>query len=398
MTPREKLYLSAWQATFKAPEASLAKWKLLATIYPDFYAGVGSYSFFSWRIANDFPSAVAAAESTLTPQNPHKTISRFFLGNLYLGEEKYNESLKSYDEAVKAGIIRTEYLAAAYAAKHDFREANHWLKRSKPSGVPAGDLDSYVNGIAIRLDQGDWSDAYSVLAEAQRQANSLGTRSGTQFRLIYLSLKSLTAPRDGFQAKLINYVAHVNAAMRGESQVNLDDNKFRLAFSAYLAAKTSHPDLAKKVLNELVISTSGLPATANMKTIAEAELALAHKDPHEAIRQLRPLVNGTELFVTHVVLLDAYQASGNLEAASAEARWLASHRGRAYAEYSVQWITTAFNVAETDLALLDQAELAARQGDKNLAAQKLDAFHKAWPSADRLPWLDSRLSALKALH
>jgi putative peptide modification system cyclase len=393
LTPREKLYLTAWKETFETPAASLAKWKLLATVYPDFFAGVGGYSFFSWRIANDYPQAISASKATLAPQNPYQTISRFFLGNLYLGEEKYGEALKSYTEAVKGGIIRTEYLAAAYAAKREFAEADHWLKQSKPSGVATGDLDTYVNRIAIKVDEGKWGDAYGVLSDARHQAAAVGSRGITQFALIHLSLQSLTSP-DRLKPELTSYVASVNAAMRTEPSVNKEDNEFRLAFAAYLAARNGDGPLAKSIIDGLVVGDGGLVATANMYKIAQAELALTSGNPAQAIRVLRPLTDGTELFLTHVALLDAYKASKNHAAATSEAKWLAAHRGRAYSEYSVQWITTAFNVAESDLASLDLAELSIQAGNKDQARKELVTFYKAWPNAGDMPWLASRIHAV----
>jgi putative peptide modification system cyclase len=393
LTPREKLYLAAWKETFEKPSASLSKWKLLATVYPDFFAGVGSYSFFSWRIANDYPKAISVAKATLAPQNPHKTISRFFLGNLYLGEEKYDEALKSYNEAVKAGIIRTEYLAAAYAAKRNFHEADHWLKQSKPSGVAAGDLDTYVNQIAISVDEGKWPEAYRVLADAQHQASLVGSRSTTQFDLIHLSLQSLTSS-DHLDPELARYVASVVEAMHTEPAVNNADNKFRLAFTAYLAARNGDASLAKDIMSKLTVGREGLVATANMYKVAQSELALIDRDPEQAIHILRPLVDGTELFLTHVALLDAYKASKDYASATSEAKWLINHRGRAYSEYSVQWITTAFNVAESDIASLDLAEISTQMGNKDQAKRELGEFYKVWPNAGSLPWLASRIQRI----
>jgi putative peptide modification system cyclase len=393
LTPREKLYLAAWKETFEAPSASLAKWKLLATVYPDFFAGVGSYSFFSWRIANDYPQAISAAKATLAPQNPHKTISRFFLGNLYLGEEKYDDALKSYTEAVKGSLIRTEYLAAAYAARRNFPEADHWLKQSKPSGVAAGDLDTYVNQIAISIDEGKWPEAYRILANAQHQASLVGTRGTTQFDLIHLSLQSLTSV-DHLNPELARYVASVEEAMRTEPAVNSADNKFRLAFAAYLAARNGDVSLAKGVMSKLTVERDGLVATANMYKAAQSELALIDGNPEQAIHILRPLVDGTELYLTHVALLDAYKASKDYASAASEAKWLIAHRGRAYSEYSVQWITTAFNVAESDIASLDLAEISIQMGNKEQAKRELGEFYKAWPNAGSLPWLAPRIQAI----
>jgi hypothetical protein len=132
-----------------------------------------------------------------------------------------------------------------------------------------------------------------------------------------------------------------------------------------------------------------------MYKVAQAELALVNGNPAQAIRTLHPLVGGTELFLTHVALLDAYRASKDYAAATSEAKWLITHRGRAYSEYSVQWITTAFNVAESDIASLDLAELSIQMGNKDQAKKELAAFDEVWPNATNLPWLASRIQVLE---
>jgi uncharacterized protein HemY len=57
---------------------------------------------------------------------------------------------------------------------------------------------------------------------------------------------------------------------------------------------------------------------------------------------------------------------------------LSSHRGRAYAEFNQQQVLTAFNVAQTTLAMLRGAEAAHASGDAASARRLLDAYKAAW--------------------
>jgi hypothetical protein len=108
------------------------------------------------------------------------------------------------------------------------------------------------------------------------------------------------------------------------------------------------------------------------------------------------LVDGSELCLVHQALLDTYTSSNRYEDALREAMWLASHRGRAYAEYNVQRILTPLNVVQSDLALLSAAELALKLGRKDEAKTHLAEFRKAWPDADRIGFVTARIKALDA--
>jgi hypothetical protein len=97
---------------------------------------------------------------------------------------------------------------------------------------------------------------------------------------------------------------------------------------------------------------------------------------------LKALVDGSELYLTHAALRDAYAGAEDGTAdALRESRWLTAHRGRAYAEASPLLMT--WNVLQSDLALLDSAELALIAKDKEGARLSLSRFESAWPEASR---------------
>lgn len=130
--------------------------------------------------------------------------------------------------------------------------------------------------------------------------------------------------------------------------------------------------------------------------MARAEIKRASGKPQDALAILKPLVNGSELYITHVALMNAYADAHSDVDALVEAHWLSSHRGRAYLEFNVQQVLTPFNVAESNLALLRAAELSAASGDKTAARNSLATFLAAWPQAAKLSWLAPRLRRLHA--
>ena len=105
-------------------------------------------------------------------------------------------------------------------------------------------------------------------------------------------------------------------------------------------------------------SETDTPVLDNLRGVAKAEIERASGKPQTALAILKPLVNGSELYVTHVALMDAYIDAHDNAGTLTEARWLSSHRGRAYMEYNAQQVLTPFNVAESNFAFSRAVKLS----------------------------------------
>jgi len=127
------------------------------------------------------------------------------------------------------------------------------------------------------------------------------------------------------------------------------------------------------------------PLLAQLLTVVQAGQLRLDGKPAEAIRLLRPLLRGDELFQVHSALRAAYAAAGQDEDALAEARWLAQHRGRAYIETGGSQVLQTLNVADTTLALREQARSLARLGQDAEAQRQDEAFRRAWPQSGSSP-------------
>jgi len=102
-------------------------------------------------------------------------------------------------------------------------------------------------------------------------------------------------------------------------------------------------------------------------------------------------------------LVDALAADGQHAAALTEARWLATHRGRAYSETINDMMLVPTNVVHSRLAWIYQAEQAIRQARPDIAAAALQRFGQAWgsavlplPIAERFNAAHEALAALSA--
>ena len=112
---------------------------------------------------------------------------------------------------------------------------------------------------------------------------------------------------------------------------------------------------------------------------------------------LKAQLDGSELCLVHVTMLDAYLRAGDDGRALEHARWLADHQGRAYAEYNLDKALMPFNVAQARLARLTAAELSLQLGDREAARRDLDAFKRGWHEEGASPDLLARIRKLQGL-
>jgi len=138
------------------------------------------------------------------------------------------------------------------------------------------------------------------------------------------------------------------------------------------------------------------PVLWQWRELVDAELLRAQGRPAAAVEKLRRIGDDDDrLYLVRVSLLDALADDGQHEAALEEARWLAEHRGRAYAENVTDMLLVPLNVAHSRLAWLYQAEQAIHLGRVDVATEALDRFVRYW-QPDRLPApLQARLQAAR---
>jgi len=121
--------------------------------------------------------------------------------------------------------------------------------------------------------------------------------------------------------------------------------------AAYLAAHASDVKLAKDALASAgKASNEDTPVLDNLRNVAQAEIARASGNPQKAIAILKPLLDGSELYITHAALMDADADAHDEDSAMDELRWLLSHRGQAYMEFNIEQMLAPFNVATADIA------------------------------------------------
>jgi putative peptide modification system cyclase len=393
LPPRDALYVEALRETFGPPRPALEKWKLLANLYPDFFPGQGAYGYFAWELANRYSQAIQSAKIGASPQNAHRAASQYLLGTLYLGNEQYADALREFDEFNAVPGTPVGFHAAAFAAQRSYDKSEALLASTKREPT---DATLATSRAIFALDQGRWSEGREIIRNARAQPK-LASAQARQLNSIDLSLAALESKATPAFAKAARDIlkAERDAQPAPVSQAARSDSEFRILLAAYLAAKADDVESARTILSSAgpITRDPDYPVLLNLRDVVQSELARAEHRPDDAIKTLVQRNDGTELYVTHVALMDAYAASAKPSEALREAEWLATHRGRAYTEYGAEWVMTAFNVVQSDLALLRASELARSAGQADSSRQWRDQFIKAWPGAAKVPFVAPRLAA-----
>jgi putative peptide modification system cyclase len=394
LSARDALYVDAWAATYLTPGQALEKWKLLVSVYPDYFPGIGAYAYFLREYGNRFEEAISYLEQSVSSKNPNRAASETMLGALYVEAGRYGDAMHAFSKAETDGMRsqNTVYLLA-YAAQRKFSDTAAVLARSKSANIPSMDIGSVNVRSAIAVDQGNWKEANGELEAARTQAKALGPRFVGRFRGTILSLNALDGTPTAAQVSALkDYLAWQEKALGTAAPTDIPDLKFQITLAAYLAAYLGDTTLANQALGAVSPeSDADTPVLKNMHRVAKAEIERASGKPQAALTILKSLASGSELYITHVALMNAYADAKDNSSALTEARWLSSHRGRAYAESNMHLMLAPFNVAWSDLALLNAAEFSKALGKDTEARKSLVAFENVWPTAKETSWLAHRL-------
>ncbi|MBL0162286.1 MAG: putative peptide modification system cyclase [Xanthomonadales bacterium] len=402
LSARDTLYAESFLATMAQSSDALGKWQVLVDTYPDYFIATGGFAYISWIEANRFDAnTISLALSAASTKNPTPIPSRHVLAILYLGNERYKEAAQVLKEAEADGLKFTHYLAATEAAQRRFDEAEKTLARMPAIPMaenPAAGSARTILEVAFLLDQGRIADATSALAGASGQfADASNFRN--QFDVMGLSIRSVlelsdTASTTAAIESAIEQTKTLRATAAPTELMVLDA---RQSLLAYLAARTAQPALAKKALATMGDEGHPVHTTAyKLRSIAEAEIARKSGQPQQAIKQLEKLLDGSELYITHAALEDAYTQDGERDSdALKESEWLSAHRGRAYAEAGAEKLLSPLNVLLSDLSLLSGAELAIKNKNPERAASMLGKFIEVWPENSRAPPFAARVKKIQ---
>ena len=397
LPPRERLYHDALIAMLGPTDQALEKWKLLWNLYPDHFGAYYNYALTSWDQANRFEAGIQPLEKALSPHNYSRANAHYLLGTLNLGLERYDRAFEHL-EAARAGKGDSMGLVHvdAAAATRRFDQAQAALDAVKLSGSASNDVFRHVSALSLVLDRGEWEKALVAANDAVADAKTVGPLYERIFAGMRLPLLQKSEPRERFAPVLTKFIDGELAALKTPDDPNHAHAVFASLFGAYLAASSHLDALADRAITTAgpLADRLGVPNIEQMLVIASAERDRSRGRAEAAIERLRPILDGNELYLSHRVLMGALVDAHRTAEALEQAAWLASHRGRAYAEYGSLQLVRAANVLESNLAPLAAAEIAGAA----LPAERRADLDKLWPAATRPAFVSARLRAIDSLR
>ncbi|HEY0178276.1 MAG TPA: tetratricopeptide repeat protein, partial [Dokdonella sp.] len=399
LTDRDRLLGEAWLATVTSSSEAVRKWKVLSDAYPDFSAGAGGYAYFAWQLENRYDDDVfAKANVSASRQNPKRGPAVHLLGILNLGVERYADALLNFDDAEAGGVSFKPYHAATLVALRRYDDAAKLLP-ARPETFDRNAVLGTMNEllrVAIPLARGDWAGTSAALSAAHSIAQA---PVGFDAALNVTELALFEPPSAEAAARIRTLLDDARTRWRaGDADHAASDAGIVLLY-AWLDARVGAAAAAADAVAEIERGAGAVldsAVLAALRSVAKAQIALAQDRPAEAVALLRPLLDGREPCLAHAVLLDAYTKQGDAAQAEQQARWLTAHPGRAFAEYGLDKALMPFDVAQSRLAALALAELAAKRGDLAVARREFDRFERDWRAAGAPPALLARVAALQS--
>ncbi len=398
LSPTDKLLVNAWLARFTSPRDALEELKTVTNLAPDLFQAQGAYAYFLWKYANDYPSAIQAAEKNAISQNPNRGLGLYLLGTLELGMERYPESSSQFSQSESVGTrLQGNFYASLFAAQRNFSKVHEIYRKSRPDASASDALESEIMRITLSLDQGRWDEIKSALGKTAERKPRLPAEFAAQFQGASLGAQLVIAD-DSKRSQLLEKIALQEPTITGsDTLASLNDQD--TLFKAWVAAHFGDGKSAALLLSRLGVDTKEgkYPVFAKLLSTIKSEIAIHDGNLELAITQLNASVDGTELFATHISLMNALALKKDFQSAHREAIWLASHRGRAYTEVAMGQVFMPFNVAYSNLAWLHAAEYSGELDANEDRKRELAEFLKIWPRENLPQSLQDRVLRLERL-
>lgn len=356
LSPQERQWIELMLLQHDAVDAYFRKADEYLALYPDDYRTLTRLATNIWHQRNDFRSAEAMARRADKPQNDGLGRLRYMLGIYLLGQDKVQDALLQFRKARESGFVGAgELYARAYDALGQAAESDKtYFGSTGGRGGWQGEA-----GVVTWIDRGDASKAADVARAWLQQ--SVGAKDVAEILRAHASLATVAMLQGEAQG------ARARRALLG----SLDENAVAVEtvyppaaveLRLYAGLLAAHAGDRTGVATALD-ATRGSSVMRDYPTVAQLhEVVMAEQDrlagnPRAAVARLAPLAGqDSALVAVHWSLMRAAAASGNQAVAAAEARWLATRRGRVFAEGTTTDVLRFFNAAVSRQALDDVRE------------------------------------------
>jgi putative peptide modification system cyclase len=394
LSPQEKLRIELMLQQHEAPVPYFRKADQFLALYPDDYEAIGRLGTNEWHQLNEFRRAEANFRRALKSEYPRHGSLNYSLGIVLLGQERHEDALAAFGKSRELGFTGPgELYARAFDVDRRHAEADKVYLQS------TGGRQGWQGeaGVVTYVDRARWQQADDVARAWLKQAAGNGdVLESLRARAAIASVAVLSHRADA--GRLLRELLAETAAGAAKADAVYPPTSTELRLLVGLLA--ARMDDAALVADALRLAQDNgavrdYPTVGQLHQVVLAEHERMTGKPQLAVQRLRPLAGRDEaLVMAHWALMRAERAAGNGDAALAQARWLATHRGRAFAESTTTDVLRFVNAAATTEALVEQAESERQAGRRDAARQHLLAFAAAWPENAQPGGLKRRVAEL----
>ncbi|WP_017911457.1 putative peptide modification system cyclase [Xanthomonas sp. SHU 166] len=366
---RDQIYLLAWKSQYypKKGDDPARRWKLLAQLYPDYYAGAANYAWAAME-DGDYLEAIKYLKSAVAANNPLRGYALAQLARAELGQGRIRESMEYFRQSDQEfGPSAGLGSALALAAYGDLPAAQSLIDQQGDRRVAAASPTDVITRIAVLAQRGNLAEAASVAEEKAAHIKPDSELLYYDFKLIALSLRINKREDGALQNELLKCARELSKSVSLRSPVERSDYMALALASVYLLQRSGFKQ-APEELQELIHlgEISGDATAHRMILLIKAKQFLQEGSPRRAVALLQPQLNGKELFQSRVVMRDALEIIGDSKAALVQDRAIVLGRGRGYAEVSGSSIFQPLNV-------IDAAAASTRVKGLGLTAERSTA-------------------------
>jgi putative peptide modification system cyclase len=327
------------------PAAYFREAREYLTLYPDDYRLVERLGTNQWHHLNDFRLAEATLRRVARPQYERLGSARYALGIMLLGQERPDDALAEFERSRAAGFTGAgEYYARAYDARGDHAQADKVYLAS----TIGRDGWTGETGVVTWIDRGQWSRAADVALAWRREADASGDLlEALRSRAAVAAVAALSGQADA-NARIEDLLRAVNTNGAAADAIYAPTSTELRLFAGLLSAHSGDAKGVAAALDRTRDSDAvrDYPTVGQLREVVLAERDRLAGDTTAAVARLRPLArHDTALSALHWALMRAERAAGNEGKARAQETWLATRRGRIFAESPATEVLPFFNVA-----------------------------------------------------
>ncbi|WP_240906301.1 putative peptide modification system cyclase [Thermomonas sp. HDW16] len=354
LSPQERQWVELMLMEHVAPEQFFRKAGEYLALYPDDYKTIGRLGTHQWHDLNDFKLAETTFRRAMKPQFEGVESTRYSLGIALLGQERIDEALTEFKRARAAGFTGAGEL---YARAYDARDQH--VDADKVYLASTGGRDGWKDEAAVvtGIDRGQWQQAATA---AQSWAAAADGAHNTHESVLARTAIAGVAVLSG-QSDAMRELQELNLVLgTREREVDAIYSPTSIELRLYAGLLAAYMGDAAGVA-EALHQTEGAqvvrdyPAVAQLRQTVLAEQERMAGKPQAAVARLMSFAKqDTALVVVHWALMRALQKAGDDAGAQAQADWLATHRGRIFAESTTTGALRFFNAAVSREAIRDR--------------------------------------------